>query len=169
VFEGKAHGRAKRSKLGQVVVEVLLVLPVFLTIVFTIMDLGLMAFWMIVLNHATYEAARAGALLAGPDPSGAGSGGGIGRARSKAQDVMRKAFPNGEFTVDAYPEDTWTDSQAGVLNRDLVVTTRYVMQFSFPMSNILLSSNMACPQGPGGGKCRITAIVRMPIEQPLKK
>src|ERR1035437_9743842 len=51
-----------RRRLGQVLVEMLLILPIFLTIIFTIMEIGYVSYRLIVLNHATYEVARIGGM-----------------------------------------------------------------------------------------------------------
>jgi len=150
---------------GQVVVEVLLILPVFLTIVFTIMEIGHLAFWMIVLNHTAYEAARVGALLAGPDPGSATTGVNTGRAKAKAQEICPRISPNADPPIDcqseSHAESTFPDSQAGVTNQDFVVVAKYSVHLVFPISNIMLSE----PKGSG----RSIATVRMPIEQPLKQ
>jgi hypothetical protein len=152
---------------GQVVVEVLLILPVFLTIVFTIMEIGHLAFWMIVLNHTAYEAARVGALLAGPDPGSGTTGVNIGRARAKAQEICARIFPNAEPTIDCmsgtHAESTFPDSQAGITNQDFVVSAKYSVHLVFPISNILLADHAGSPRK------MIEAQVRMPIEQPLKQ
>ncbi len=52
----------RNRRTGQVVVEMILILPVFLGIVFTIMEIGNVSFRLIVLNHATYEVARIGGM-----------------------------------------------------------------------------------------------------------
>lgn len=156
----RAHGRRRGGKgsLGQVVVEMLLILPVFLTIVFSIMEMGHLAFWMIVLNHATYEAARIGALTAGPDP---GMGGGIKNVDGRMNDVMKKFINTAR--VESFQEKTLHDRQADQDNYDLVVTGIYEARLVFPISSILYSN----PRG--SGRKVLKATVRMPIEQPLHK
>jgi Flp pilus assembly protein TadG len=151
----------RMGRLGQVVVEMLLILPVFLTIVFSIMELGNMAFWVIVVNHATYEVARIGAMTA-IDARGQGP-----RDVTSDMQTRMNGMVNGA-RVKSYSEPhSFADRQAGITNSDLVVTTTFPVQLVFPLSSLILSSKAACPQGPGGGKCSIATTVRMPIERPL--
>jgi len=138
----------------------LLILPVFLTIVFTIMEIGHLAFWMIVLNHAAYEAARVGALLAGPDPGGA-PGIRIGPAKVKAQEILKQVIQTASCDVTAEP--TVQDNQAGIMNQDLIVKASYDVHLVFPISNILLADRK------GTALHRVEVAVRMPIEQPLMR
>ena len=172
MFARKAQGRlGQDGRLGQVVVEMLLILPVFLTIVFTIMELGYLSFWVIVLNHATYEVARIGALRAGPDPYPLATS--IKDVTGAMNDKMRTMIPgsgsSGPATVTSVTDFTLRDRQAGQDNFDLVVTGSYDVRFIFPISSILMSSPLLCPRGPGGGRCRISTTIRMPIEQPLNR
>lgn len=134
----------------------LLILPVFLTIIFTIMEMGNLAFWVIVVNHATYEVARIGAMLATP-----AKGGEPNNAEGAMQNVMARII-NGA-RVDSAIEPTVFDRQAGVQNHDLIVTGSHQVQLIFPISSVILSE----PRG--SGKKLIKAVVRMPIERPLKK
>lgn len=141
-----------RSRLGQVVVEMLLILPVFLTIVFTIMELGNIAFWVIVLNHGTFECARVGAMLYSDSSA---------KASQAMNDVMRKFLTNA--SVSYHTEETLEDPQAKQKNHDLIVDGTYSVHLVFPISSILLA------QPKGSGLRQITAEVRMPIEQPLNQ
>jgi hypothetical protein len=164
VFERRARGRkdGKNQSLGQVVVEMALVLPVFFAIVFTIMEIGNLAFWMIVLNHAAYEAARAGALLAGPDPGTNSGGVNISRAKQKAQEILQRIITTA--TCEVASESTFPDRQAGgVMNQDLIVKAHFDVHLAFPISSIMLSN----PKG--SGKYGLDVAVRMPIEQPLRQ
>ena len=140
----------------------LLILPVFLTIVFTIMEMGYLAFWMIVLNHATFEVARIGSLIACR-----GSAIYPSDVTADMQGYMDKIIKGGR--VSSRREVTIKDRQSQSDNYDLVVTGSYNLRFVFPMSSILMSSRLVCPGGPGGGSCTISATVRMPIETPVNK
>jgi len=167
-------GRAEQRP-GQVVVEMLLILPVFLTIVFSIMEMGNVAFWVIVLNHATYECARIEAMKAWRSTTGPGGQPQV--VQAEMQGVMDQFITGGgtgnKARIDAYPDDTHTDDpQSGNKNWDLVVTGAYDVQMMFPITSILFSNPPpvgTCPQGPGGGKCTMTVTMRMPVEQPLFK
>ena len=147
--------RAKRSRLGQVVVEMMLILPVFLTMVFTIMEVGYIAFWVILLNHATYECARIGAMKA-IDPTGNGPI----QVTPIMKNVMDQALPGA--SVEGNAEPTLVDPQSGAMNHDLVVHGAYDVRLIFPISSRMFS------KPPGSGIRRVEALVRMPIEMPQK-
>ncbi|MBI5631039.1 MAG: pilus assembly protein [Elusimicrobia bacterium] len=150
--------KRKRSRLGQVVVEMLLILPIFMTIVFTIMELGYLAFWMIMLNHATYEVARIGALVATPRNGGNPQ---PAKAQAEMNKFMARIIPTA--WVESSPEQTLWDPQADVQNHELVVTGKYQVRLVFPISSMLLAK-------PKGSASRLLeAVVRMPIEQPLQR
>lgn len=136
----------------------LLILPVFLMIIFSIMEMGYLAFWVITLNHATYEAARIGSLVATPHSGGSPN---KSRADGEMRRVMRQAIR--EANVDSVVEPTVYDFQADVMNHDLIVTGSYRVPLVFPISNVIF----ARPRGTG--KRLLQAVVRMPIEQPLKQ
>ena len=57
---------------GQVTIELLLVLPVFMLLLFFIMEMGNMGFQTILAHHCAYELARIGSLVAGPHGGAAG-------------------------------------------------------------------------------------------------
>lgn len=140
------------GRAGQVVVEMLLILPVFLTMVFTIMEIGYVSFQLILLNHATYEVARIGSMTYTPPP---------GYTCGKLNEFMQKILPAARVTCS---EDvTLTDPQAGNTNKDLVVTGQHAVKLIFPISSII----MAKPKG--SGTRLLLATVRMPIETPLTK
>ena len=138
--------RARRS--GQVLVEMLLILPVFLGIVFTIMEIGYVSFRLIVLNHATFEAARVGGMTYLPSQS-----------TVQASRVMQEMLQNA--TVDCAAVPTLIDQQEGQMNHDLVCTGSESVPLIFPISRIILAKPA------GSGKRTLFATVRMPIERPL--
>jgi hypothetical protein len=144
------RGAVKRSS-GQVVVEMLLILPVFLGIVFTIMEIGYVSFQLILLNHATYETARVGGMT-WFSPAG---------GNYKTTGVMKQILP--QARVSCVPDKTLADPQAGQDNFDLICTGEEDVSLIFPISSIILAK----PKGTG--KRHLVAQVRMPIEQPLKK
>lgn len=138
-------------RAGQVVVEMLLVLPVFLGIIFSIMEIGYVSFHVILLNHATYEVARIGGMTcpptAGPCP---------GPSR-----IMPQIIP--EATVNCISYQTLQDPQALQMNFELHCTGTHQIKLIFPISSIILSD----PGTPG--MKRLTAVVAMPIERPLQQ
>jgi hypothetical protein len=146
--------RTTGTRSGQVVVEMLLILPVFLGIIFMIMEIGYVSFRLIVLNHATYEVARIGGmtfLLSSGGPS-------------KMSAVMKQILPDAEVTC---VEDAGTnpqarlDPQSGVQNSDLKCTGTENVKLIFPISSIILAKPA------GSGTRALAATVWMPIERPL--
>ncbi len=153
-----------RVKKAQVVVELLLVLPVFFLMLFFIMELGLLAHKVIVVNHAAYEIARIGSLLAGPPGGSRNSQSQINY--SKLEAVKCEIFGSlcGEVMMTVNIEATGYDPQVGPQhqNEDLIVTLNYPVRLVLPGPNYFLAD-------PPKSKHikRITVTVRMPIEKPL--
>jgi hypothetical protein len=139
----------------------LLVLPVFLTIVFTIMEMGYMSFQMILLNHATYEVARVGGMTQTL------SSGTVLPDCGRLAPLMKQIIQSATVACTAEATGVTDPQDPTIINKDLIVTGSNPIKFIFPLSSILMSSPLLCPQGPGGGSCTISATVRMPIEQPL--
>ena len=92
-------------------VEMLLILPVFLTIVFSIMEIGYLSFQLILLNHATYEVARIGGMTWTAPP---------GHDCGKLNEFMKQILP--AASVSCAADKTLQDPQAGQDNFDLIVT-----------------------------------------------
>lgn len=159
-----AHLAARFKKAGQVTVELLLVLPVFMLLLFFIMEMGNMGFQTILAHHCAYELARIGSLTVGTN--GSGSGGGDGLARMKMKNVLGQMFPSSPgVTVDGYSKDNPIprDPQSGQQSRDWIVTLNYPAKLIFPGSSTFLSDP------PKGKRTKmIKVMVRMPIEQPYK-
>jgi Flp pilus assembly protein TadG len=128
----------------------ILILPVFLGIIFTIMEIGYVSFQLILLNHATFEAARVGGMTYYPSKNTA-----------RAGQIMQKVLANA--TVSCEPETTLQDPQTvpPLQNMDLVCTGTENVHLIFPISSIILAKPA------GSGTRMLTATVRMPIEQPL--
>ncbi|MDE2491237.1 MAG: pilus assembly protein [Elusimicrobia bacterium] len=145
----------RTAKSGQVVVEMLLTLPVFLTIVFSIMEIGYVSFQVIVLNHATYEVARIGGMTT-PFSSGQPQVNG-----GYLNDIMTRILKNASVDCEALP--TIEDPQAGQQNYDLRCESTEQVKLIFPISSIILADHW------GSGERTLHAVVRMPIEQPLKR
>jgi len=129
----------------------LLILPVFLTIIFTIMEIGYVSFQLILLNHATYEVARIGGMSG--SPSGTVD-------CNKMNDFMKQIIQSA--TASCGMEKTLTDPQSQQDNFDLIITGSNQIKLVFPISSIIL----ARPKGTGTRL--LQAVVRMPIEMPLK-
>lgn len=149
--------RRRSRGSGQIVVEMLLILPVFLGIVFTIMQIGFVSFELIVLNHATYEVARVGGMV-WLEPNG-------GQAKLSAlmSSVLNGVPLVSNVAVECIPDQTLMDPQAQLQNMDLVCTGSEDVKLVFPIASIILAKPA------GSGKRHLTATVRMPIEQPLSQ
>ncbi len=142
---------------GQVVVEMALILPVFLAIVFSIMEIGYISFQVIVLNHATYEVARIGGMTSPGTSAGACPSPNSGKLSA----TMALMLPQATVSCAAVP--TLTDPQAMQLNCDLHCTSVEKIRLVFPISSLMLSD-----AGNPGWKT-LTASVAMPIERPLQQ
>ncbi len=132
-------------------------LPWFFTIIFTIMEMGNLAFHMIVINHAAYETARYGGMVVTPPRGGEPS---INRQELETflQGIVKTAK-----VVEAVAVPTVRDRQAGITNNDLELIISYDVPLIFPISNIILS------KPPGSGKRNVKVMIRMPIERPLER
>ncbi len=157
-----AAGARSVKRAGQVTVELLLVLPLFMLLLFFIMEMGNIGYQIILAHHCAYEMARIGSLVAGPN--GSGSGGGAALAQMKMDNVMGTMFKatagntaKGQFVTNSIPEDP----QSHQPSVDWEVTLNYRVKLVFPGSSYVLSNV------PGGKKERIiTVTVRMPVERP---
>ena len=144
---------------GQILIEVLLMLPIFLLVVFTVMEIGHLAFRTILLHHASYEVARIGSLTA-VAVAAPGCPPPVLQAdkMSRVGEVILK-----DVTVTAEQEETLTDPQEGCANFDVVVTMTQRVPMIFPMTGLIMSNT-------DDRQARILqATVRMPIERPLFK
>lgn len=158
--QAAARFAARLKRAGQVTIELLLVLPVFMLLLFFIMEMGNMGFQTILAHHCAYELARIGSLVAGP--TGAGSGGGQAMANMKMKNVLGQMFPASPgTTVDGILVTTLKDPQSGQVAEDLLVTLSYEAKLIFPGSSSFLSD-------PPKGKRikKIVVKVRMPVEKP---
>jgi hypothetical protein len=154
----------RKLKKAQSTVELMLVLPVFFLLLFTIMEFGFIAHKVIVANHAAYEIARIGSLLAGPQ-------GGSKNASSvietgKLESVKCQIFGSACGEVKIYPsiDVTGYDPQVGTshTNEDFVITLVYPVHLIFPGPNYFLAD------APKSRHIKnITVKVRMPIEKPI--
>ena len=137
----------------------LLVLPIFFTIIFTIMELGNVAFQVILFNHALFETVRYGSMTVTPS-----LGGSPNISVNALDEFLSKKILATAHVISARADPApFDDRQAGVRNNDLVVTATYPIPLIFPFSNFILS------KPPGSGHREITLTQRMPIERPLDK
>jgi hypothetical protein len=160
-----AHLASRLKRAGQVTVELLLVLPVFMLLLFFIMEMGNMGFQTILAHHCAYELARIGSLVAGPNAADIGSGSDKAKADAKMQNVLGKMFPSTPgVKVESSVVDTLPDPQSGQMGQDLLVTLTYPATLIFPGSSMVLADP---PRG--ARKKKIIVRVRMPIEKPFSR
>lgn len=149
---------------GQVLVEVLLILPIFLFLVFTIMEIGYLAFRTILLHHAAYEVARYGSLTATAVASPGCTPPAINMSGMQA--LGNRILPGvtvlgvGGSGMDA----TIVDDQEKCMNYDVSIELRQRVDMVFPMTGLVLAT-----PGTGNRSRILRAQVRMPIERPLFK
>ena len=164
----KIKSVAKRA--GQVTVELLLVLPVFMLLLFFIMELGNIAYQTIIAHHCAYELARIGSLVAGPPGGTKNPTSDFGRAQSKMDSALAKMFGStGRIKLIVGHEVTGVDPQPGDstkgythTNEDLLVTLIFPAKLVFPGSSYFLADP------PKGRRIKnITVRVRMPVEKPV--
>ena len=152
-----------RKNGGQAVVELVLILPVFMLIIFVILEMGNIAYHTILAHHISYELARVGAMVGVRKPSGSTDS---SRVASKMKEALIKAVgPSkaSKIQVSSVLQTTGQDPQVkGHNNEDLVVTLIYRVDLSFPLTSYLFAD----PPKKYGVK-RIKASVRMPVERPL--
>ena len=153
---------AGAKKAGQVTVELLLVLPVFMLLLFFIMEMGNLGFQTILAHHCAYELARIGSMVAGPSGGNASESANASMANSKMKNVLGEMFPSSPgITVDGVLVTTLKDPQSGQVGEDLLVTLTYTAKLIFPGSSYFLSDP---PKG--SKKKKIVVRVRMPVEKP---
>lgn len=150
----------KNKRKGQIVVELVLILPVFFLVVFMIMELGNIAFQTILAHHVAYEVARIGSLTARTNMG----------AELPMEEHLKKMLPRAflQYREEATLPDPQTFGET--VNHDLVVTVNYPAPLIFPMTSVLFSNSAGPVKKKISSPVRwIKAEVRMPVEQPLFK
>lgn len=159
--------RSSLGGSGQAVIEVLLILPVFLSLVFLIMEIGHLSFRTILIHHAAYEVARVGSLTTSPDH--ANSNCQFPHLNANAmQRVQRRILPHARIHPQPLIQRTLVDPQDNCPNYDVVVNMEEDVPLVFvPITGIFLGHNC---NGQKSLQYRcLRATVRMPIERPLFK
>lgn len=153
--DGSTSKSSQRRRKGQVLVEIVLVLPVFLFLMFLVMEICNVCFQTLVAHHLAFECAHGAALAAGPSNYGTGESDGL----SKAQSIIQDKAP-GRATVTISTENTLYDSQpagAGHQTKDLIVTLHWPVRFLFPGMKSILKL---------GGVDNLDIAVPMSVEYP---
>ena len=151
-----SHGRRE----GQVTVELMLILPVLMLMIFFILEYGNIAYHTIIANHASYEFARIGALTGAKKPSGKAS---TGPMISKINAAKQKVFGSDaqRIGVQVKLQTTGTDPMYKKhRHEDVVVTVTYPVRLAFPGTSWLLAS-----EPKRNGVRKIEATTRMPVEK----
>lgn len=149
-----------RKRGGQVTAELILILPIFMFLVFIVLEYGNIAYHTIIANHASYEFARIGSLVAVTKPSGRPD---RTRITQKVNQSKLKVFGSraGSIGVNIKVETTGTDPMYKKhRHEDVVVTVTYPVHLLFPGTSWLLASE---PRK--NGVRRIQAVTRMPIDK----
>lgn len=152
-----------RKRDGQTVIELILILPIFMMIIFVILELGNIAYHTIIAHHVSYELARVGSLVGVKKPSG---GTDSSRINSKIKEALRQMFGlrrADQMQFSAVLQNTSTDPQVRThVNEDLIVTLVYRVDLVFPLTSYIFAD-----EPKRLGIKRIRASVRMPVERPL--
>lgn len=149
-----------KKREGQVTAELVLILPVFMLLIFFVLEYGNIAYHTIIANHASYEFARIGSLVAVNKPSGRPDRSVMSR---KINQAKQKVFGSkaGSIGVNVKVETTGTDPMyKRHRHEDVVVTVTYPVHLAFPGTSYVLASE---PRREGIRK--IQAVTRMPIEK----
>jgi hypothetical protein len=157
-------GFAALKRAGQVTIELLLVLPVFMLLLFFIMEIGNLGFQTILAHHCAYELARIGSLVGGANVKerSVGTNTDIGRANSRMKEALQQMFPNSPgVRVEGRLVATLYDRQAEQMGQDLVVRLTYPAKLIFPGSSVALADE------PKQRRIKKLVVqVRMPVEIP---
>jgi hypothetical protein len=141
----------------------MLILPVFMMIIFVILELGNLAYHTILAHHVSYELARVGSLVGVRKASGATD-------NSRVQGKMKEALNRimglrraQQMQFAAVLQRTGVDPQVRRhVNEDLVVTLVYRVDLVYPLTSFIFAD-----EPKRLGIKRIRATVRMPVERPL--
>ncbi|MGB2579814.1 hypothetical protein AAIR98_001733 [Elusimicrobium simillimum] len=151
-----------RRRGGQTIVELMLVLPVFMYMLFLVLELGNIAYHTILAHHSAYEMARVGALvgvrrLGGPtDKSYVDS-----KLKEQVALIFQAAQLKPTFTT-AVKRTSFDPQISGNAhpNEDLIVELTYPVRLIFPGTNIVFAD-----QPKRVGIKYLKATVRMPVER----
>lgn len=150
----------RRKCGGQVTAELMLILPVFMLMIFFVLEYGNIAYHTIIANHASYEFARIGSLVAVKKPSGSPDRTIITQKINQAKQKVFGTKANG-IGVSVKVETTGTDPMYKKhRHEDVIVTVTYPVRLMFPGTSFILASE---PRR--DGVRRIKSVTRMPIEK----
>lgn len=138
----------------------MLILPVFMLLIFFVLEYGNIAYHTIIINHASYEFARIGSLVAVKKPSGRPDRTVI---TQKINHAKTQVFGSeaGRVGVNVKVETTGVDPMYRKhRHEDVIVTVTYPVRLIFPGTSYILATE---PRREG--LRRIQSVTRMPIEK----
>lgn len=154
---------------GQTTVEMLLVLPVFLMMVFFILELGMYCYQVILVNHGMFEAARICSLQSGAKDATMLASLCNARASTTKDDadkVFKSMFGSDgmiqlvpgsiDVTCDSYGNDT----QNNTGQYDITLEAKFNLKLFFPMTRFAFG-------GDSNGNLLYETSLRMPVDQPV--
>ena len=149
-----------RKRAGQITVELILILPVLMLMIFFILEFGNIAYHTILANHASYEFARIGALVGANKPSGKPNKGAMAsKINAAKQRVFGADSQRIQIRVDV--KSTGKDPMYKKHQHDdVIVTVIYPIRLAFPGTSWMLATE---PKKDGIRKIR--AVTRMPVEK----
>lgn len=145
---------------GQVTVELMLMLPIFMMMMFFVLEYGNIAYHTIIANHASYEFARIAALVGVKQPSGRSD---RTVMLQKINAAKRRVFGSDaeRIGVNVKVENTGVDPMyRRHRHEDVIITVTYPVRLAFPGTNYLMANE---PKRLGIKK--IQATTRMPLEK----
>ena len=153
-----------RNKGGQTVIELIVVLPVFMMIIFVVLELGNIAYHTLIAHHISYELARVGSMVGVKKHSGKTD---ATRMQSKMRAALSKmlgmADPGKKVRFSSKIVRTSNDPQVDFHpNEDLVVNIVYRVDLAYPLTSYIFAS-----EPKRLGILWLKANARMPIERPL--
>jgi hypothetical protein len=152
-----------KKRGGQTVIELILILPVFMMIIFVILELGNLAYHMIMAHHISYEIARVGSLVGVKKHSGSTDSSRVNGKMKEALQTMVGLRRAQEMPFSAVIQTTSTDPQVKQhKNEDLIVTLVYRVDLLYPLTSFIFADE---PKRLGIKRLKVYA--RMPIERPL--
>lgn len=149
-----------KKRGGQVTAELMLIMPVFVLMIFFVLEYGNLAYHTVIVNHASYEFARIGALVAVKKPSGRSDRTII---TQKIERAKQSVFGSkaGSISVNVKVENTGIDPMYPKhRHEDVVVTVTYPVHLLFPGTSFVLADE---PRKKGIRKIKV--VTRMPVEK----
>ena len=153
-----------RNKGGQTVIELIVVLPVFMMIIFVVLELGNIAYHTLIAHHISYELARVGSMVGVKKASGQADESRMqGKMRNALSKMLGMADPGKKVRFSSKVVRTSNDPQVSFHhNEDLVVNIVYRVDLAYPLTSYVFAS-----EPKRLGILWLKANARMPIERPL--